>query len=147
MRYQLVAPTHRIALKLIAALGSMAVPLAGSPAWSQAAHTAAEPTPELGRVEFENESMTVIRMRMTPRARTPMHDIASPRLVIWITEAHLRDTAPDGSTTDYDRPAGAIDWITPRRHMGENLSDQDLDFLVVIPKVPSSPGLHAATPP
>ena len=90
--------------------------------------------PEFGVIEFENETITVVRTHMAPHERTPMHDIASPRLVIWLTDVSLKDTGSEGSISEYNRPAGSIDWITPRRHMGENLSDRGLDFLAIIPK-------------
>jgi hypothetical protein len=92
----------------------------------------------MGKVEFENESITVLRMHMAPHEKTPIHDIVSARLVIWLTDAHLNDTGPDGSASEYNRPAGSIDWIMPRRHMGENLSDRRLEFLAVIPRVASA---------
>src|SRR5262249_23329016 len=71
-------------------------------------HPAAQSTPSHGAaipqagpanavVEFENESIVVVRIRMAPHEKTPMHDIASARLVVWLTDAHLRDTHPDGS--------------------------------------------------
>jgi hypothetical protein len=99
----------------------------------------------MGKVEFENESMIVVRMHMAPGEKTPMHDIVSPRLVIGLTDAHLKDTGSDGSVSEYRRPAGSTDWITPRRHMGENMSDQSLDFLAVIPKAVAA-GAHGASP-
>jgi hypothetical protein len=70
---------------------------------------------------------------MAPHEQTGMHDL-STRLVIWLTNAHLRDTRPDGTTIDYRRTAGAIDWIPAQRHAGENLSDQPIEFLAVVPK-------------
>jgi hypothetical protein len=92
------------------------------------------PSLEFGGIEFENDMIAVVRMHMAPHERTPMHDIPSPRLVIWLTDMHLKDTDPDGRVSEYKRPAGSVEWITPRRHMGENLSDHGLDFLAVIPK-------------
>jgi hypothetical protein len=99
-------------------------------------------TPEFGRVEFENEAITVVRMHMAPHERTPMHDIVSPRLVIWLTDVRLRDTGADGLVSEYIRSAGSIDWVTPRRHMGENLSDHSLDFLTIIPKAAAASSPH-----
>jgi hypothetical protein len=84
-------------------------------------------------VEFENESITVVRVRMAPHERTPMHDI-SARLVVWLTDAHLRDTHPDGSANETHRPAGTIDWVGVQRHAGENLSHEPLEFLAIVPK-------------
>jgi hypothetical protein len=98
--------------------------------------------PGLGKIEFENDAIAVVRIHMDPRAKTPMHDIPTSRLVIWLTDAHLKDTSADGRVSEYDRPAGSIDWIEPRRHMGENLSDHGLDFLAVIPKTAAASGAH-----
>ena len=62
-------------------------------------HTPPESAPALpqagpadAKVELENESVIVVRIRMAPHEKTPMHDIASARLVVWLTDAHLRDT-------------------------------------------------------
>jgi hypothetical protein len=84
-------------------------------------------------VEFENESITVVRVRMAPHEKTPMHEI-SARLVVWLTDAHLRDTRPDGSANETHRPAGTIDWVGVQRHAGENLSHEPLEFLAIVPK-------------
>jgi hypothetical protein len=113
---------------------------------SQAPSRTGELTPGGGKVEFENESMIVLRMHIAPREKTPMHDIVSPRLVIWLTDAHLKDTGPDGRSNEYSRTSGSIDWITPRRHMGENLSDRTIDFLAIIPKVAAGPTSQRTSP-
>jgi hypothetical protein len=126
----------RILRKAFAILGSIGA--------LAAAHAGAQPMPELGKIEFENDQLTVVHVHMAPHERTPMHDIPSARLVIWLTDAHLKDTGADGSVSEYKRPAGSSDWITPRRHVGENLSDQDLDFLAIIPKLGAA--LHMAPP-
>ena len=110
-----------------------------TPSWAE------EPMPGVGKVELANESVTVLRMRMAPHEKIPMHDIASARLVIWLTDAHLKDTGPDGTATEYHRHRGSIDWITPRRHMGENLSDQTLEFLAIVPKDIAASRPHATS--
>jgi hypothetical protein len=102
--------------------------------WGQTSHAVERPSSEVGKIEFENESIIVVRIRMAPHEKTPMHDIASARLVIWLTDAHLKDSVPDGLVTEYSRLAGSIDWVTPRRHMGENVSERSLEFLAIIPK-------------
>jgi hypothetical protein len=85
------------------------------------------------RVELDNPSVLVLRIVLGPHEKTGMHDV-SARLVIWLTEAHLRDTKPDGSVRQYDRAAGAVDWVSAQQHAGENLSDQPVEFLAVLPK-------------
>ena len=131
---------NRLCLNL--AVGCMLLALGASTTWSQTPHAAGGQLPDVGKVEFENDSIIVVRIHMAPHERTPMHDIVSPRLVIWLTDAHLKDTGSDGRVIEYSRPAGATDWVIPRRHMGENVSDQSLDFLAIIPKAIAAPGAH-----
>jgi quercetin dioxygenase-like cupin family protein len=113
------------------------------PGWAQ--HAGAQSTPSHGAataqagaanavVEFENESIVVVRIRMAPHEKTPMHDIASARLVLWLTDAYLRDTRPDGRSDDIHRRAGEIDWVPIQRHAGENLAHEPLEFLAIVPK-------------
>jgi len=113
------------------------------PGWAQhpGAHStpshgaaAPQPGPASAVVEFENESIVVVRVRMAPGEKTPMHDITSARLVVWLTDVHLRDTHPDGSANETHRHAGEIDWVGVQRHAGENLSHEALEFLAIVPK-------------
>ena len=110
-----------------------------------AQHSGAHSTPSYGAaipqagpanavVEFENESIVVVRIRMAPGEKTPMHDITSARLVVWLTDVYLRDTHADGSTDDIRRRAGDLDWIPVQRHAGENLAHEPLEFLAIVPK-------------
>jgi quercetin dioxygenase-like cupin family protein len=85
------------------------------------------------RTELDNPAVTVIRIRMAPHAKTPEHDV-TPRVVVWLTDAHLRLSFPDGTTRTEDHKAGDVAWVSALRHVGENLSDQPLEFLAVIPK-------------
>jgi beta-alanine degradation protein BauB len=88
--------------------------------------------PSQMRVELENPSMIVLRVVLGPHEKTGVHDV-SPRLVIWLTDAHLRDTMADGTQHDYQRAAGTVEWIPAQRHAGENLSDRPIEFLAVVP--------------
>ena len=107
-----------------------------SDAHSTPSHGAAaqQPGPANAVVEFENESIVVLRIRMVPGEKTPMHDITSARLVVWLTDVHLRDIRPDGSANETHRHAGEIDWVGVQRHAGENLSHEALEFLAIVPK-------------
>ena len=71
---------------------------------------------------------------MAPHEKTPMHDIASARLVVWLTDVYLRDTHADGITDEIRRRAGEVDWVPIQRHAGENLADEPLEFLAIVPK-------------
>jgi hypothetical protein len=100
---------------------------------SHGASTMPQAGPASAVIEFENESVVVVRIHRSPHEKTPMHDV-SARLVVWLTDAHLRDTHPDGSANETHRRAGTIDWVGVQRHAGENLSDEPLEFLAIVPK-------------
>lgn len=85
------------------------------------------------KVEYENEDVTVIRLRIAPRQKIPMHDV-TPRVVVWLTDARLRLTFPDGSTKDQAQRAGDTEWLPRQRHAGENLGDAPIELVAVIPK-------------
>jgi hypothetical protein len=124
------------AASLLLAFGSDPCRAQHPGAHSAPSHGAAvpQPGPANAVVEFENESIVVVRIRMAPGEKTPMHDITSARLVVWLTAAHLRDTHPDGSANETHRHAGEIDWVGVQRHAGENLSHEALEFLAIVPK-------------
>ena len=127
-------------------IGCMLLAFASEPGWAQHASPGAHPMPLQppssapatgpadAKLEFENESIIVVRVRMAPHEKTPMHYITSARLVVWLTDAHLRDIHPDGSTNETHRRAGEIDWVGVQRHAGENLSHEPLEFLAIVPK-------------
>ena len=83
-------------------IGCMCLAFASASSWAQhaspGAHPASSASPPAGladaKVEFENEAIIVMRVRMAPHEKTPMHDIASARLVVWLTDAHLRTPTP-----------------------------------------------------
>jgi hypothetical protein len=133
----------RALIKLWVSAACLLLAVGSYPGWAQ--HSGAHSTPSHGAaippagpanavVEFENESIVVVRIRMAPGEKTPMHDITSARLVVWLTDVHLRDTHPDGSANETHRRAGEIDWVGVQRHAGENLSHQPLEFLAIVPK-------------
>jgi hypothetical protein len=107
-------------------IGCMLLAFVSESGWAQHAGPGAHPMPPQpssappaagpadAKVEFENETIIVVRVRMAPHEKTPMHDITSARLVVW--------------------RAGAIDWVGVQRHAGENLSHEPLEFLAIVPK-------------
>ena len=130
-------------IKLWISAACLLLAFGSEPGWAQ--HSGAHSAPSHGAampqagpanavIEFENESIIVVRIRMAPGERTPMHDITTARLVVWLTDAHLRDTHPDGSANEMHRRAGTIDWVGVQRHAGENLSHEPLEFLAIVPK-------------
>lgn len=93
------------------------------------------------KIEFENESILVLRIRLDPHEKTPTHQV-TPRLVVWLSDAHLRDTFADGKTIELRRNAGATEWVPAQNHSGENLSNQPIEFVAIVPKERSNTTEH-----
>lgn len=92
-----------------------------------------------GDVELilDNASVQVLRIRIAPHEKTPMHDV-TPRVVVWLSDAHFVDGLPDGSTREETRKSGDAEWVPARRHAGENVADTPMDFNAVVLK-PADP--------
>jgi len=100
---------------------------------SEKAQESAHTGPAHVKVEYENESILVLRIHMCPHEKTPMHDV-SPRMVVWLTDADLRTTSPGGETTEHHMKAGETGWVPAGKHAGENLSDKPIEFIAIVPK-------------
>jgi quercetin dioxygenase-like cupin family protein len=62
-----------------------------------------------------------------------MHDL-TPRVVVWLTDAHLRDTLATGESREENAKAGDVEWVPAQRHEGDNLSDDPIEFIAIVPK-------------
>jgi quercetin dioxygenase-like cupin family protein len=85
------------------------------------------------KVELDNDAVQVVRIHLDPHQKVPVHDV-TPRVVIWITDAHLRATSPDGSSREERGKPGEVTWAPAQRHAAENLDDHAVEFIAVIPK-------------
>ena len=107
--------------------------------WAAVGLAQEEPRPPVPvAVVAENEVVQVLRVSIPAHARTPMHDV-TPRVVIWLSDAHFVDRFADGTTREERRKAGDAEWVSARRHAGENLSGKSMDFIAVIVR-PSAAG-------
>ena len=88
---------------------------------------------------LENESVQVLRIRIAPHEKTPMHDV-TPRVVLWMADAHFVDSFADGTTREERRRVGDVEWVAARRHAGENIGETPMDFIAVVVK-----SVHAST--
>lgn len=104
------------------------------PAAESPGNGAAAATPQTGseyeKVEFENPRVRVLRVRVGPHSAAPMHD-RSERVVVWLTDFHVKVVLPDGRSAARQRRAGEVAWAPADRHAGENLSDQPFELIAV----------------
>jgi hypothetical protein len=93
-------------------------------------------------LEIDNVSVSVLGIRIGPREKIPMHEV-TPGMAVWWTDAHRRVINADGTTKEEHIKAGQTGWVSGHRHAGENLGDQPIEFIAVVPKVglrpPGSP--------
>jgi hypothetical protein len=55
-------------------------------------------------------------------------------VVVWLTRAHLKDSFADGTASELRRAPGAAGWVPAQRHSGENLGDEAIEFLAIVPR-------------
>jgi quercetin dioxygenase-like cupin family protein len=76
--------------------------------------------PKQCKVEFENEQVRVLRWKVGPHEKTPMHE--HPAMVsIALTAGHTLFTLVDGKTGDTKVKAGQATWSAAQKHSSENL--------------------------
>ena len=86
--------------------------------------------PAMVKVDFENEQIRVLHLRYAPHEKLPMHSHPG-RVVVLLTELHLRSMLPDGTSRETRRPAGDIFWADRVTHDTENLSDAPFESIEI----------------
>jgi uncharacterized RmlC-like cupin family protein len=83
------------------------------------------------KVEFENEQVRVLRVKIGGHEAAPLHEHALNRVTVYLTDQNFRVTAKDGKVDSVQHKAGDTAWGTPVTHREENLSDQPFEAVVV----------------
>ena len=98
------------------------------------AHGAAGPLH--AAVRLDNDRVRATHIVLGPYERTPMHDVTE-RVVVWLTDAHLRDSLANGTIVSEEHHAGDVSWVPAQRHAGTNLSSSAIEFIAVEIKQPT----------
>ena len=81
------------------------------------------------KVEFENESVRVLRISYAPGEKSVMH--YHPNAVaVYLTDAKTRMTTPDGKSQDMAVKAGAAAWTPAGSHLPQNTGNR-LELILV----------------
>jgi quercetin dioxygenase-like cupin family protein len=91
------------------------------------------------KVEIENSSVRVLRVKHAPHAKIPMHDHPA-RVVVCLTDLHERLMLPDGGTRELSLKAGDVVYNEATKHTEENVSDKPLEAVLIELK-PNAPKL------
>jgi quercetin dioxygenase-like cupin family protein len=83
------------------------------------------------KLEFENAQVRVIRVKMPPHHKVPLHEHLLNRVVVYLTDQNGSMTTPDGKTDIAQHKAGEASWGAPTKHREENLQDGPFEAVVV----------------
>lgn len=101
--------------------------------------------PGAAKVEYEDERVRVVRLKMAPHTSSPMHD-RPRRVVIPLSTNDVRITRPDGSVGSTRAPALVPAWSEPGRRSVTNLHTAFENIIVEL-KTATEPGVAVARPP
>lgn len=86
--------------------------------------------PKHYKLEFENDHLKVLRITYGPHEKSVMHDHLSG-VAVFLTDHHVKFTAPDGKTQEGHRKAGETIWGEGGKHLPENMSDKPFELVLV----------------
>jgi quercetin dioxygenase-like cupin family protein len=90
------------------------------------------------KVEFENSKVRIVRAHYGPHEKSVMH--RHPDLIaIFQTDGKVKFTFPGGKTEERETKAGQALFTPAVRHLPENVTDSDMDVILVELKTPKRP--------
>jgi quercetin dioxygenase-like cupin family protein len=82
------------------------------------------------KIEFQNSRVRIVRAHYGPHEKSVMH--SHPDLVaIFQTDGRVKFTFPNGKTEEQDTKAGQALFIRAVKHLPENLTDNDMEVVLV----------------
>ena len=87
------------------------------------------------KVEFENSRVRVLRIKYGAHEKSVMHSHPDA-VAIFQTDGRVKFTYPGGKTEERDMKAGQTLFTPAVRHLPENLSDSDMEVILVELKAP-----------
>lgn len=86
--------------------------------------------PKHNKVEFENAQVRVLRLTYGPHEKSPMHEHPA-NIVVFLTDAHVKFTYPDGKTEERHGKIGQVIWNAPVKHESENVGDKLMEGIQI----------------
>jgi hypothetical protein len=86
--------------------------------------------PKHCKVEFENDLVRVLRWKMPPHEKAPLHEHGAGVFVL-LTDVWTKGVEEDGKPTEGHSPLGAARWGTAHRHADENAGDTPIEAIHV----------------
>lgn len=86
--------------------------------------------PKHYKVEFENDQVRVLRVKIGAHETAPKHEHTLNRVTVYLTDQNFRVTTSDGKTESVQHKQGEAGWGTPITHKEENVSDKPFEAIV-----------------
>jgi uncharacterized RmlC-like cupin family protein len=87
--------------------------------------------PKHYKVEFENDQVRVLRVRIGAHEVAPMHEHGLNRVTVYLTDQNFRVTTKEGKVDSVQHKAGDVAWGTPVTHKEENMSDSPFEVIAI----------------
>jgi len=94
------------------------------------AQDAVKVDPKHYKVEFENSSVRVLKIKYGPHEKSVMHSHPAS-VAIFQTTGRVKFTYPGGKTEERDMTPGQAVWNPAVKHLPENLTDNDMEVILV----------------
>jgi quercetin dioxygenase-like cupin family protein len=82
------------------------------------------------KVEVENDTVRVLRIRYGPREKSSMHGHPAS-IAVAITDAHAKFSFPDGTSQEMHMSQGQVMAIPAGDHLPENIGDKPFEVILV----------------
>ncbi len=89
------------------------------------------------KVEFENSKVRILRVHYGPHEKSVMHRHPDS-IAIFPNDGKVKFTYPGGKTEEREMKAGQTLFTPAVRHLPENLTDKDMEVILVELKTPKS---------
>ena len=93
------------------------------------------------KVEFENDQVRVLRVKVGAGEKSIMHGHPDA-VAVFVTDINGKFTFPDGKTEPATRKAGEVLWTPATTHQPENVGSQP--FEVILVELKSKPAMKKA---
>ena len=87
------------------------------------------------KVEFQNSRVRIVRVHYGPHEKSVMHSHPDS-VAIFQTDGRVKFTYPNGKTEERDTKAGQAMFTPAVRHLPENLTDTDMEVILIEFKTP-----------
>jgi len=87
------------------------------------------------KVEFENSKVRIVRVHYGPHEKSVMHRHPDA-IAIFQNDGKVKFTYPGGKTEEREMKAGQTLFTPAVRHLPENVTDNDMDVILVELKTP-----------